>query len=174
LQTTAAESGVELNIVSSAENANHRQKQFIVNKIVRRFGEDLLGRRFGLWGLAFKPNTDDMREAPSLDIIKGIVSRNGAVIAYDPVAMPNAQHAIGGSPGVSYGATAIDAVRGADALIIATEWKEFRSPDFPAIKSELKTPVIFDGRNLYEPSDMAALGFEYHAIGRPVPKVGRG
>jgi len=145
-----------------------------VDKIVRRFGEDLSGRRFGLWGLAFKPNTDDMREAASLDIIKGIVSRRGAVIAYDPVAMDNARLAIGNAPSMSYAATAMDAVRGADALVIATEWKEFRSPDFPAIKAALKTPVIFDGRNLYEPSDVAMLGFEYHAIGRPVPAAGKG
>jgi UDPglucose 6-dehydrogenase len=173
LQRTAGENHVEMRVVSSVEAANLRQKQLIVDKIVRRFGEDLSGRRFGLWGLAFKPNTDDMREAPSLDIIKGIVSRRGAVIAYDPVAMDNARQAIGNSPGVSYAATAMDAVRAADALVIATEWKEFRSPDFPAIKAALKTPIIFDGRNLYEPSDVAMLGFEYHAIGRPVPAAGK-
>jgi UDPglucose 6-dehydrogenase len=145
-----------------------------VDKVVRRFGEDLSGRRFGLWGLAFKPNTDDMREAPSLDIIKGLVSRHGTVIAYDPVAMDNARLAIGKAPGVSYANAAMDAVREADALIIATEWKEFRSPDFATVRAALKTPVIFDGRNLYEPSDMAALGFEYHAMGRPLPDAGRG
>ena len=174
LQRTAGENRVEMRVVSSVEAANLRQKRLIADKIVRRFGEDLSGRRFGLWGLAFKPNTDDMREAPSLDIIKGIVSRRGAVIAYDPVAMDNARLAIGNSPGVSYAATPMDAVRGADALVIATEWKEFRSPDFPAIKAALKTPVIFDGRNLYEPSDVAMLGIEYHAIGRPVPAAGKG
>jgi UDPglucose 6-dehydrogenase len=168
LQRAAGENRVEMRVVSAVEAANLRQKQLVVDKIVRRFGEDLSGRRFGLWGLAFKPNTDDMREAPSLDIIKGIVSRRGAVTAYDPVAMDNARLAIGNSPGVSYAATAMDAVRGADALVIATEWKEFRSPDFAAIKAALKSPVIFDGRNLYEPSDVAMLGFEYDAIGRPV------
>jgi len=173
MQRTATENGVEMRVVSAVEAANLRQKRLIVDKIVRRFGEDLTGRRFGLWGLSFKPNTDDMREAPSLDIIKGIVSRRGAVIAYDPVAMDNARQAIGNSPGVLYAATAMDAIRGADALVVATEWKEFRSPDFPAIKAALKTPVIFDGRNLYEPSDVAALGFEYHAIGRPVPNTGK-
>ena len=174
LQRTAGENRVEMRVVSSVEAANLRQKRLIADKIVRRFGEDLSGRRFGLWGLAFKPNTDDMREAPSLDIIKGIVSRRGAVIAYDPVAMDNARLAIGNSPGVSYAATPMDAVRGADALVIATEWKEFRSPDFPAIKAALKTPVIFDGRNLYEPSDVAMLGIEYHAIGRPASAAGKG
>jgi UDPglucose 6-dehydrogenase len=173
LQRTAREHRVEMAVVSAVEAANVRQKHLIVSKIVRRFGEDLSGRRFGLWGLAFKPNTDDMREAPSLDIIKGIVSRRGTVIAYDPVAMDNARLAIGNSPGVSYAATPIEAVRGADALAIATEWKEFRSPDFPAIRAALKTPVIFDGRNLYEPSDVAAMGFEYYAVGRPVSSAGQ-
>jgi UDPglucose 6-dehydrogenase len=173
LRRTAAENGIELGVVSSVEAANLRQKRLVLDKIVRRFGEDLSGRRFGLWGLAFKPNTDDMREAPSLDIIKGVISRRGAIAAYDPVAMDNARQAIGNSSGVSFAATAIDAVRGADALIIATEWKEFRSPDFAAINAALKTPIIFDGRNLYEPSVVASLGFEYHAIGRPVPPAGK-
>ena len=173
LQRTARENRVEMGVVSAVEDANSRQKRFLVDKIIHRFGEDLSGRRFGLWGLAFKPNTDDMREAPSLEIIKGIVSRHGAVFAYDPVAMDNARLAIGSSPGVSYAATAMDAVKGADALVIATEWKEFRSPHFPAIKAGLKTPIIFDGRNLYEPSDVAMLGVEYHAIGRPVPGTGK-
>jgi UDPglucose 6-dehydrogenase len=174
LQRTARENRVEMRVVSAVEAANLRQKQLVVDKIVGRFGEDLSGRRFGLWGLAFKPNTDDMREAPSLDIIKGLVSRRGAVIAYDPVAMDNARLAIGNSPGVSYAATPMETLREADALIIATEWKEFRSPDFSAIKAALKTPIIFDGRNLYEPSDVAMMGFEYHAIGRPVPKSDEG
>jgi UDPglucose 6-dehydrogenase len=173
LQKTAQEIGVETRVVAAVEAANRSQKRLVVDKIVGRFGADLLGRRFAFWGLAFKPNTDDMREAPSLDIINGITSRGAAVIAYDPVAMENARRAIGDSPRVVYVASAVDAVRGCDALIIATEWKEFRSPDFPAIKSALKTPVIFDGRNLYEPADMARLGFEYHAIGRPVLPAGR-
>ena len=169
LQRTAGENRITMSVVSAVEAVNSRQKQLVVDKIVRRFGENLSGRRFGLWGLAFKPNTDDMREAPSLDIIKGLVLRHGSVVAYDPVAIDNARQAIGDSPGVSYAATAMEAVRGADALVIATEWKEFRSPDFPALNAALKTPVIFDGRNLYEPADVARLGFEYHAIGRPVP-----
>jgi UDPglucose 6-dehydrogenase len=173
LQRTAMENQVEMEVVSAVEAANLRQKRLLVDKIVRRFGEDLSGRRFGLWGLAFKPNTDDMREAPSLDIVKGIVSRRGSIVAYDPVAMENARLAIGNIANVSYATAAMDAVKGADALVIATEWKEFRSPDFPAIKTALKTPVIFDGRNLYEPSDVAMLGFEYHAIGRPVQSAGK-
>ena len=173
LQRTAGDNRVEMRVVASVEAANLHQKRLIADKIVRRFGEDLSGRRFGLWGLAFKPNTDDMREAPSLDTIKGIVSRGGAIVAYDPIAMDNARRALGNTPGVSYAASAIDAARAADALVIATEWKEFRSPDFLAIKSALKTPIIFDGRNLYEPTDVAKLGFEYHAIGRPVPPAGK-
>ena len=172
MQRTARENGVELRVAASVEAVNLRQKQIIVEKIVRRFGENLAGRHFGLWGLAFKPNTDDMREAPSLDIVKGIVSRGGCVTAYDPVSMDNARQAIGISRMVSYANTAIDAARGADALVIATEWREFRSPDFQAIKAALKSPVIFDGRNLYEPSDAATLGIEYHAIGRAVSPAG--
>jgi len=174
LQKTAEENRVEMGLVCAVEDANLRQRRLIVDKIVRRFGEDLSGRRFGLWGLAFKPNTDDIREAPSLDIIKGIASRGGIFAAYDPVATENARLAVGDTRAVSYARTAIDAARGADALVIATEWKEFRSPDFPAIKAALKTPVIFDGRNLYEPADLATMGFEYHSIGRPVPKPAKG
>jgi UDPglucose 6-dehydrogenase len=151
-----------------------RQRRLVVDKIVRRFGEDLSGRHFGLWGLAFKPNTDDMREAPSLDIIKGLVSRRGTVTAYDPVATSNARQAMGDSTGVSFATTAMDAVRGTDALVIATEWKEFRSPDFPGIKAAMKTPILFDGRNLYDPSDVTMHGIEYYAIGRAVPIVTKG
>jgi UDPglucose 6-dehydrogenase len=173
LQRTAGENGVEMRVVSAVEAANVRQKRLVVDKIARRFGEKLSGRRFGLWGLAFKPNTDDMREAPSLDIIKGIVSRGGAIVAYDPVAMESARQILGGSSGVSYAKSAMEAARGADALVIATEWKEFRSPDFSAIKTALKNPVIFDGRNLYDPAEVAALGIEYHAIGRPLPGAGK-
>jgi UDPglucose 6-dehydrogenase len=174
LQRTADENGVALEVVSAVEAANQRQKQLIVDKIVRRFGGDLSGRRFGLWGLAFKPNTDDMREAPSLDIIKGLVSRRGTVTAYDPVATSNARQAMGDSTGVSFATTAMDAVRGTDALVIATEWKEFRSPDFPGIKAAMKTPILFDGRNLYDPSDVTMHGIEYYAIGRAVPIVTKG
>lgn len=170
LQMIAREHGVKLRVVPSVEAANLCQKRLIVDKIVQRFGSNLSGRRFAIWGLAFKPNTDDMREAPSLDVIKGLVAHRATVVAYDPVAMDNARQSIGGAPGVLYAATAMDAVREADALVIATEWKEFRSPDFPAIKATLKSPVIFDGRNLYEPSDVAAMGFEYFAIGRAATK----
>lgn len=173
LQRTAAEHGVELRLASSVEAANRGQKHFLVDKIVRRFGDDLSGRRFALWGLAFKPNTDDMREAPSLDILRGLAGRGASVIAYDPVAADNARKALDGHRGISYAPSAMEAARGSDALVIATEWKEFRSPDFSALKAVLAAPVIFDGRNLYEPSHVAGLGFEYHAVGRLVPGAHR-
>ena len=172
LQSTAEEYGIEMRLLCAAAAVNHRQKQIIVEKIIRRFGDDLSGRRFGLWGLAFKPDTDDMREAPSLAIIKGLVARRAAVLAYDPIAVDNTKKALPDTHGLSYAATPMNAVRGSDALIIATEWKEFRSPDFSALKSALKTPIIFDGRNLYDPSYVSGLGIEYHAIGRLGSRVG--
>jgi UDPglucose 6-dehydrogenase len=166
LQMTAGENRVEMRVVSAVEAANLRQKRLIVDKIVRRFGEDLSGRRFGLWGLAFKPNTDDMREAPSLDIIRGIVSRRGAVIAYDPVAMDNARLAFGNSPGVSYAATPMKAVRGADALVIATEWPAFRALSVDDLVGHMRSPVLVDPNRF-----LVALGSDsrlyYAAVGVP-------
>src|SRR5207244_1373459 len=129
-------------------------------KIVHRFGKDLSGRRFGLWGLAFKPNTDDMREAPSRVVIDDLVGRGASVNAYDPVAMEEARHIYDGSKGVAFASTAMAAAQDADALVIMTEWKAFRSPDFAQLKRALKEPVIFDGRNLYEPAVMASQGLE--------------
>ena len=124
------------------------------------------GRRFALWGLAFKPNTDDVREAPSLEIIAALALRGRKVVAYDPVAMPAARRALGVSPHLSFAATPMDAVAGADALVVVTEWKEFRSPDFAAIRDALKSPLVFDGRNLYDPALVRAAGLEYFSIGR--------
>ncbi len=167
LQKTATEYGIDLNLVSSIQPANERQKRIIVDKVARRFGADLSGKRFALWGLAFKPNTDDMREAPSIEIINGLCALGAAVVAYDPVAMDSARAALGTQPGLSYADSAMNAVPDCDGLIIATEWREFKSPNFRALKSALKTPVIFDGRNLYDPEYVASHGFEYHAIGRP-------
>jgi UDPglucose 6-dehydrogenase len=120
-----------------------------------------------LWGLAFKPNTDDMREAPSLDIIAALAARGAAIVAYDPVAMPEARRVFGAAPHITYAATPTDAVAGADALVVVTEWKEFRSPDFDALRATLKQPLVFDGRNLYEPALVRAAGLEYFSIGRP-------
>ena len=167
LLRTAQESGIELKVVGAVEEANERQKGVLVAKIVRRFGEDLSGRRIALWGLAFKPNTDDMREAPSRVIIDGLLARGAAVTAFDPVAMPEARHLYASEPRVAFADEALEAASGADALAIVTEWKAFRSPDFDELKRRLAAPVIFDGRNLYEPAAVRALGFEYYPIGRP-------
>ncbi len=167
LLRTAQESGIELKVVGAVEEANERQKGVLVAKIVRRFGENLSGRRIALWGLAFKPNTDDMREAPSRVIIDGLLARGATVTAFDPVAMPEARHIYASEPRVAFAEEALEAAGGADALAIVTEWKAFRSPDFDELKRRLATPVIFDGRNLYEPAAVRALGFEYFPIGRP-------
>jgi len=166
LQRTAREHGVELLVVHAVEAANERQKGVLVDKIVRRFGEDLTGRRFAIWGLAFKPNTDDMREAPSRVVIRGLLARGATIAAYDPVAMDEGRRVLGGEGRVEFAPSAMDAVRGADALVVVTEWKTFRSPDFDALRSTLKSPVVFDGRNLYEPALVRAHGLEYHPIGR--------
>jgi UDPglucose 6-dehydrogenase len=133
---------------------------------VARFGADLTGRRFALWGLAFKPGTDDIREAPSIEVIKGFTERGATVAAYDPVAMTEARRQLTGLEAAECASSSSAALARADALIIVTEWKEFRSPDFDALKVELRQPVIFDGRNLFEPTLMRELGFEYHSVGR--------
>ncbi|HET6263519.1 MAG TPA: UDP-glucose/GDP-mannose dehydrogenase family protein [Usitatibacter sp.] len=166
---TAKENGLDLKVVRAVDEANNRQKGVLAEKIERRFGKDLSGRRFAVWGLAFKPNTDDMREAPSRVVIDALVKRGASVTAYDPVAMEEARHIYGGNGKVSFAKDAMAAAEGADALVIMTEWKAFRSPDFADLKRALKAPVIFDGRNLYEPSVVKDAGLEYHAIGRAVP-----
>jgi UDPglucose 6-dehydrogenase len=163
---TGQEHGVDLKVVRAVEEANDRQKGVLADKVARRFGEDLKGKRFALWGLAFKPNTDDMREAPARVIIEALVKRGAQVVAFDPVAMPEAKHIYGKEKAVSFVDNAMDAVKGADALVIITEWKAFRSPDFEAVKAALKSPVIFDGRNLYEPEVVRSYGLEYYPIGR--------
>ncbi len=163
---TAGEAGRELHVLSAVETANEGQKRVLVQKIVRRFGEDLAGRRFALWGLAFKPNTDDMREAPSRVLIDELMSRGATVCAYDPIAMPEARRALGSPPGLHFAEHAMDALVDADALVVVTEWKEFRSPDFDQIKAVLRQPVVFDGRNMYAPALPESAGIEYHAIGR--------
>jgi len=166
LLRTGDEHGVELKVVKAVDAANERQKAVVADKVVKRFGADLKGRRFALWGLAFKPNTDDMREAPSLVVIKALLDRGATVCAFDPVAMDEARRLYGKERSVSFAASAMDAVKGADALVIMTEWKAFRSPDFEELKRMLKEPVIVDGRNLYEPSVVASYGLEYYPIGR--------
>jgi UDPglucose 6-dehydrogenase len=168
LRTARHDGGMDLKVLTAVEDANQQQKQVLARKIQRRFGDDLKGRRFALWGLAFKANTDDMREAPSLAVIRSLLAAGAQVTAYDPVAMESARRAIEGSgaDGLAYASTAMAALAGADALVIVTEWKEFRSPDFAAIAKALKQPVIFDGRNLYDPAALRSRGIEYHAIGR--------
>lgn len=163
---TAEGAGVTLQVLPAVEAANERQKRVLVDKIVARFGEDLRGRTFAVWGLAFKPNTDDMREAPSRIVIRELARRGAAVQAYDPAAMPTAQRDLADVAGLTFAENQGRALQGADALVIVTEWKEFKSPDFDTIKSALKQPVVFDGRNLYDPAFMHAMGIEYVGIGR--------
>jgi UDPglucose 6-dehydrogenase len=160
------ENGLRLGVLEAVEAANERQKSVLVDKVVRRFGEDLTGRTFAVWGLAFKPNTDDMREAPSRTVVAGLARRGAAVRAYDPVAAEEAAHVLAGTPGLSLVDSADAAIDGADALLVVTEWKEFRTPDFDRLKQVLKQPCVFDGRNLYDPELMKSLGLEYHGIGR--------
>ena len=174
LSKTAIEHGRDLKILDAVEAVNEAQKYILVEKIEKRFGKDLKGKKFALWGLAFKPNTDDMREAPSRLIIQELVKRGAQVVAYDPVAMPEAKHCFdldfkGNSEGlskVSMTDNPMSALNDADALVIVTEWKAFRSPDFDQVIQKLKYPIIFDGRNLYEPQAMQELGIEYQGIGR--------
>jgi UDPglucose 6-dehydrogenase len=174
LMRTAQEHGTSLRVLEAVEAVNQDQKQVMVRKIVKRLGENLQGRTIALWGLAFKPNTDDLREAPSRVLISELVRRGAAVRVHDPVAMAEARRVLkmdladvaGGFERVAFADNQMDALAGADALAIVTEWKNFRSPDFDAIKRALSLPLIFDGRNLYEPRTMQNLGIEYHAIGR--------
>ena len=171
LQHTAESAGHPLQLLAAVDAANDLQKHVLPKKIQHHFGPDLKGRTFALWGLAFKPNTDDMREAPSLTVIADLVAAGASIRAYDPVARTEARHLLAAYPNVQVVDQAMATLDGADALVILTEWQEFRSPDFEAIRHALKTPVIFDGRNLYEPAAVAAHGITYHAIGRPVVAV---
>jgi len=138
----------------------------LVKKVLARFGEDLSGRTFAMWGLAFKPNTDDMRDAPSRVIAEELTRRGAAIRAYDPVAMEEAARVMKHLPRISFVKNQADALAGADALLVVTEWKEFRNPDFDGMKAALKQPLVFDGRNIYDPALMRTLGIEYTGIGR--------
>jgi UDPglucose 6-dehydrogenase len=166
LQRTAEHSGARLRILKAVEDANEAQKVVLLEKLGARLGVDLEGKRFAVWGLAFKPNTDDMREAPSRVVIEGILARGGQVTAYDPVAMEEARRIYRDELRVSFTDSPLACLDGADALLILTEWKEFRSPDFGEIKRRLAQPLIFDGRNLYDPAVVKAAGLEYYSIGR--------
>ena len=154
-------------MITAVEQVNDAQKLVIAQKIVNRFGEDLTGFTFGIWGLAFKPGTDDMREAPAIYVIKELVSRGAKIKAYDPKAVNEAkEHYLKGVSNITYVDSKYDVLKGSDALVLLTEWKEFRSPDFEEIKTQLKTPVIFDGRNQYIAYDLENKGLEYYRIGK--------
>jgi UDPglucose 6-dehydrogenase len=166
LRRTAQENGVTLRVMDAVERANAAQKGVLIQKLTARFGEDLSGKKFALWGLAFKPNTDDMREAPSRDILEALWQRGASVCAYDPAAMNETRRIYGERADLLLANSPMDAVKDADALLIVTEWKVFRSPNFDTLKALMKNPVVFDGRNLYEPLAMRELDFEYFPIGR--------
>lgn len=166
LIATGREHGHAMRVLTAVEAANDAQKLRLVDKVVAEYGEDLSGRHFALWGLAFKPNTDDMREAPSREVVRALVSRGATVSAYDPVAADEAARVLDGTAGLTFAQDMMSALQGADALLIVTEWKMFRAPDFEALRAALKAPVIFDGRNMYDPAWVRGLGFVYHAIGR--------
>ena len=167
LVKTAKDNGVTLQVLTAVEAANDKQKHVLVDKVVKRFGNDLSGRQFAIWGLSFKPNTDDMRDAPSRVVIAELVKRGATIKAYDPVAITEARRVMEGTKGLTFVDNQTKALEGSDALVIITEWKEFKSPDFDAIKALLKQPVVIDGRNLYDPAFMRTLGIEYMSIGRP-------
>jgi UDPglucose 6-dehydrogenase len=165
IKTAQDGANITLKVLTAVEEANDAQKHVLAGKIKARFG-DLEGRHFALWGLAFKPNTDDMRDAPSRTLIADLFAAGATVTAYDPVAMNETRRIYGDDPRLDYAENPMGALANADALVIATEWKEFRSPDFEAIKQTLKNPVIFDGRNLYDPKFVRGAGIEYFAVGR--------
>ena len=173
LMHSGADAGMSLRVLGAVEAVNEAQKQTLVDKVVTRFGADLSGRRFALWGLAFKPGTDDMREAPSRVVVRELTARGASVVAYDPVATDEARRSMQGWPAIEFVASAREAVEGADALVIVTEWKEFRSPDFDHLRRSLRQPVVFDGRNLFDPALLRGEGLEYHCIGRAaaIPSV---
>jgi len=167
LKKTAEENGYDAKLIGAVEAVNEAQKMVIANKVVSRFGTDLSGKTFAVWGLAFKPETDDMREAPAIYIIKDLVARGAKVQAFDPKAMEEAQHFyLKETPNVTYSSSKYEALKGAHAMILLTEWKTFRAPDFDAIKEELSSPIIFDGRNQYSDIEMQKRGFEYYQIGK--------
>jgi len=167
LQAIAKHHGRSLEILAAVESVNGTQKKRLLEKITQRLGVDLANKTFAVWGLAFKANTDDMREAPSQTVVRGLLDLGASVTAYDPVAMDEARRVFGTTSRLAYAASPIDAVTGADALIVVTEWQEFRSPDFGQLRRTLRQPLLFDGRNLFDPTEVRAAGLEYFGIGRP-------
>jgi UDPglucose 6-dehydrogenase len=158
--------GYEAKLLDAVEAVNKAQKQVLFDKLIKHYGGDIAGKTFAIWGLAFKPGTDDMREAPSRVLIEALWAAGAKVRAFDPAAAKEAKRIWGDRPDLTLTARGREALDGADALVIVTEWKEFRSPDFDYLKKTLKAPVIFDGRNLYDPAAMKKQGFKYYAIGR--------
>jgi UDPglucose 6-dehydrogenase len=166
IRTAQTDGDMHLRVLGAVDDANNAQKHVLGAKIKKRFGSQLAGKHFALWGLAFKPNTDDMREATSRKVIEDLIAAGATITAYDPVAMHEAQRCYPNEPALRYASNQTEALTNADALVIVTEWKEFKSPDFSTIKAALNHAVIFDGRNLYEPKMVRDMGFEYFAIGR--------
>jgi len=161
---SASEVDYNFNILRAVMQVNESQKVYLVPRIKKYFNNDIKNKKITLWGLAFKPNTDDIREAPALAIIDELLKEGAVVTAFDPEAMPNVKKKLGDK--ISFATNEYDAIRGCDALIVATEWNEFRTPDFDRMVSLMKNKAIFDGRNVYEPAKMKDLGFHYESIGR--------
>ena len=159
-----ADARCELPLLEAVDQVNERQKRILIEKVRSHFGADLSSRTFAVWGLSFKPHTDDMREAPSINLIEALLGHGASINAFDPGAMTQAQRIFDGS--VNYCHRSYEALEGADALLICTEWDEFRSPEFQRIKKILRNPVIFDGRNIFDPAEMKQRGFIYYSIGR--------
>jgi UDPglucose 6-dehydrogenase len=166
LARSAQESGLQLQVLEAVESANERQKQVLGEKIVQRFGPDLSGRTVAVWGLAFKPDTDDMREAPSRVLVHDLLQRGARVVAHDPVAHAEARRVFGTLDRLDYAESPMAAVEGADALVIVTEWKAFRAPDLERMKALMRHAVIFDGRNILDPALVRGAGIEYVPMGR--------
>jgi UDPglucose 6-dehydrogenase len=158
------ESGTDVQLLASVHEVNQRQRTTFINKVDGHFGGELAGKTIGVWGLSFKPRTDDVREAPSLTIIEWLLERGAQVVTYDPVAIETAREKLGDR--VTYAPRAMDVLDGAAALIICTEWSEFRMPDLGEMNQRMAAPVVFDGRNIFDPEAMASQGFTYYSVGR--------
>ncbi|MBN8430136.1 UDP-glucose/GDP-mannose dehydrogenase family protein [Microbulbifer salipaludis] len=167
LKTTATQLGLDPKVLNAVEERNHKQKHYLLEKIIARYGQDLSGKTFALWGLSFKPNTDDMREAPSRVLMENLWEMGAKVRAFDPEAMQECERIYGNRDELQLCGTRDSALSGADALVIATEWQQFKSLDYQTVRGSLSEPVVFDGRNLYHPLDMAEAGFDYYCVGRP-------
>ena len=173
LQHTASENGTELDILKTVTNTNAKQQRKLIEKVKKFYDDDIQGKTFALWGLAFKPDTDDIREAPALEIIEALTAEGAKLVAFDPEAADNVKKLYGNNPGLSFAQTSYEALKDADALLVATEWAEFRGADLSKVKTSMKAPVIFDGRNIYKPEHMKDQGFHYESIGRPVVHTGK-